>query len=243
MIKGKKNLRWYYNRKSIVCNYDTKRFNDTFRRLQHEVEVEIINKAISNLKNPKVLEIAVGTGRITKEIKANGTGIDTSENMLRIAKKSAPGWKFIKMDVMELKFREQFNAVVSFRLLRHFDKKDRKIALKKINNALSANGLLIFDMPTGYHSKILEFIDIFKKHDKIFEADTPVEEIKKELNKCGFDVLKIYNTKSESLFFKGLCIINDKLNLFYTLLKKHMEKQINDIKFASNAAIIAKKSS
>lgn len=241
MIKGKKDLKRYYNKEKIVNTYDAKRFYDTYRKLQHAIELEVINSAISQLKSPRLLEIAVGTGRVTKNIKGIGIGIDTSENMLKIAKKSAPKWKFIKMDVMNLKFKKKFNAIISLRLLRHFKKSEREIAYKKIYNSLSNNGLLIFDMPTGRHNKIIEFISLFKKQDKIYEADTPVKKIKDELNKSGFDVVNIYNTKYEGSVFRAMCILNDNLNIFYPLLRKYMEKHINNLHLAANVIFIARK--
>jgi len=241
MIKGKGPLIEYYNKKNVASTYDNKRFTNTFGKLQHEMEVRIINRVVSKFKNPKLLEIAVGTGRITKDIKATGIGIDTSQNMLDIAKKRVPGWKFIKMSIIHLTFKEKFNVIVSIRLLRHFNKKDRKIALKKICKALSPNGLLIFDMPTERHNKILDLISNLKKTDNIYEADTTVEKIKKELNASGFQIMKVYNTKNENLIFKAMCLINDKSDLLYPLLKNYMKKYLNKLRLATNVLVVAKK--
>ena len=183
MIEGKEELKKYYNKEKIVETYESKRFHDTYKKLQHKVELDIINKYVSTFKKPKLLEIAVGTGRVTRDMNAKGIGIDTSENMLKTAKKNAPGWKFIKMDVMNLKFKEKKDIVVSLRLIRHFNKTDRKKAYRKIHSILSKKGMFIFDMPTGRHNKVLQLIDLFKKQDKIYEADMSLEDIKKELRK------------------------------------------------------------
>lgn len=241
MIKGIEGLKKYYDREKIVNTYDKKRFNHTYGNMQHEIELRIINKLISKLKNPRLLEIAVGTGRVTRDIKGKGIGIDASKNMLKKAKKNAPGWKFIRMDVMDLKFKKKFDVIISLRLLRHFNKSDRKIVYKKIYNSLSNNGLFIFDMPTGRHNKILVFLDLFKKHDKIYEADTPIKNIDRELKDSGFKIINVYNTKYESFIFRVMCILNDKLNVFYPQLKKCMEKHINNLRLATNILLIAKK--
>lgn len=241
MIKGKKELKRYYNQEKIVSKYEAKRFDNTYGRLQHEIELEIINRFISKFKNQRLLEIAVGTGRVTRNIKGKGIGIDTSENMLKTAKKNAPGWKFIKMDVMNLKFKEKFDVVISLRLLRHFNAQDRKIAYKKISCVLSDKGSLIVDMPTGKHNALLEFIDLFKKQDKIYEATMPIKEMKKELNESGFDVTSMYNTKYVGLLFRAMCIINDNLGALYPFLKRRMDKRMNKLHLATNVMLIAKK--
>ena len=241
MIKSKERIKSYYSKNDIAISYDLKRFHNTFGRIQHEIEISIINNAISKFKNPRLLEIAVGTGRVTKAIKGKGIGIDTSDNMLKIAKKNAPKWRFIKMDVMDLHLKKKFEVVISLRLLRHFSRTDRKIAYKKIYESLSDNGLFIFDMPTGRHNKVLEVLDLFKKQNKVYEADTPLKELKEELNDSGFDVLDVYNTKYEGLFFRVFCWINDKLNAFYPVLRKYADSYLNKLSLATNVIIISKK--
>lgn len=241
MIRKKSSLIEYYNRKDVVDKYNKKRFNNTFGRLQHETEVEIINSYLVKMNNPIIMEVPVGTGRITRELKISGIGVDTSENMISVARKAAPGWKFIKRDIMKLSFKERFDVVISFRLLRHFDKKIRASALKKVHSMLKPNGLLIFDMPTGRYNKILAFIDKFKSYDKIYEDDTPIDEIKKELQDAGFRPVRIYNAKFESFPFRLICLTNDKINLFYSLLKRRMKNNLNNIKIATNVVIVAKK--
>lgn len=243
MIKSKKELKEYYNRKRVVEEYDLKRFHNTYGNIQHEIEMGIINSTISKYKNPRLLEIAVGTGRVTKNIKGSGIGIDSSENMLEIARKNAPNWKFVKMDAKNLNFRQKFDIVISLRLIRHFNRRDRKEVYKKIHHLLSGKGILIFDMPTGRQDKILRFIDKFKRHDRIYEADTPINKISKELSESGFDIIRLCNTKYDNFIFRMLCIINDKLNIFYPWLKEYIEKLITRLDLAANIIIIAEKSS
>lgn len=240
MIKTGKELKSYYNRGHVVSQYDRKRFRGTYGRIQHEFELGIINSCISGLKNPRILEIAVGTGRVTKDINGVGIGIDASENMLEKARKKVKGWKFIKMDIKSLRFREKFDIVVSLRLIRHFQKKDRKDAYRKIRRCLSKNGLLVFDMPTGRHNRFLEFVDRFKKQDHIYEADTPADEVRRELEESGFRVIRMHNTKYESLYFRALCLINDKINIFYPSIRRYMKRYSDNLGLATNVLIIAK---
>lgn len=240
MIKGKEELKKYYNKEKIVETYESKRFHNTYKKLQHKIELDLINKYVSTFKKPKLLEIAVGTGRVTRDMKAKGIGVDTSENMLKTAKKNAPGWKFIRMDVMNLKFKEKKDIVVSLRLIRHFNKADRKKAYRNIHDILSKKSIFIFDMPTGRHNKVLQLIDLFKNQDKIYEADMSLKDIRKELKESGFDIIKVYNTKYEGLLFRSMCIMNDLFNGLYTLLKRKMERNMNKLNIASNILLIVK---
>jgi ubiquinone/menaquinone biosynthesis C-methylase UbiE len=240
-VKNHQSLMDYYDDKNVVNAYERKRFRSTFGALQHEIELGIVNDAIDALKNPKVLEIAVGTGRVTRDIKVPGVGVDASENMISQAKKAAPQWKFIKKDVMKLDFKNEFDIVVTFRLLRHFDKKARKKSLGLIHKSLKKDGLLIFDMPTGLHSRVLEFLDGFRKKDYIYEDDTPINDLKEELKESGFEAVSVYNTKNENLFFRLLCFLDDYTGWFYKGLKKSMTRLMKDYRSAVNVVVVARK--
>jgi len=153
-IIGLEKLKKYYNQQEIIEDYEYLRFSTLSREIRYEREIEIINTAMQSIQNnspPRLLEIAVGPGTLTKDIALSGVGvgIDTSKKMLNIAKKRVNDlrWNFICADVMNMPFKNEcFDIVVVFHLLRHFKEKERKEAYSEIYRVLNQDGWMIFEM-------------------------------------------------------------------------------------------------
>jgi demethylmenaquinone methyltransferase/2-methoxy-6-polyprenyl-1,4-benzoquinol methylase len=62
---------------------------------------------ITALPPARVLDIACGTGFLTRHLRGDVTGIDQSETMLDIARERCPEAKFIQADALALPFAEQ----------------------------------------------------------------------------------------------------------------------------------------
>ena len=157
-IHGIRNLKEHYNKEKIAKSYEKLRFSDLAGKIEHEVTINSINFLIKTYKPNLLLEIATGPGRITKYLKLwnEGIGIDSSENMLRLAKKNVnnPNWKFIKSDINKMPFKKDyFDMIITFRLLIHFTNPQRENSFKKINNILKKDGILIFDIGNKDYTK------------------------------------------------------------------------------------------
>ena len=71
-------------------------------------------------KNSSVLEIGSGTGDVIAKLSPkNGTGIDISEEMVRIAKSKYPGLKFYVDDIENLSLDGKFDFVIMQDLIGH----------------------------------------------------------------------------------------------------------------------------
>ncbi len=108
-------------------------------------------------KNPrKILDMACGTGNMTlrfaheyREI----VGIDKSTHMLKIAKEkvnSADNVKFIKKDIRDFTFPEEFDFIFCiFDSLNYILKKeDLKKVFINVYNSLQDDGIFVFDLNT-----------------------------------------------------------------------------------------------
>ena len=101
-----------------------------------------------------ILDIGCGDGKITAMLASflphgNVVGIDSSEDMIALARKSFPhchnsNLNFLKMDARELTFREQFDVAFSNASLHWII--DHQTVLAGVNKSLDNHGQLLFQM-------------------------------------------------------------------------------------------------
>lgn len=146
-------------------------------------------------ENEKVLDLGCGTGRLYEIFKNKGvdyTGIDFSEELIKIAKEKY-GDRFVVGDILSLLFLEEsFDSVWSIAVLHHIPTKElRKRALGEIKRVLKPNGRIIVtcwklksffrkDVFTPFHGK-KRYYHIFTKREleKLFkESGFKIEESK-----------------------------------------------------------------
>ena len=58
----------YYKKNSVANNYIKKRFTDPINALEHQKQVNVINKIIFETNSKKILEFAPGPARLTAEL-------------------------------------------------------------------------------------------------------------------------------------------------------------------------------
>jgi trans-aconitate methyltransferase len=123
---------------------------------------------LSKLKletNKHVLDIGCGDGKITAEIagivkNGNVIGIDSSEEMIKLAKNkyppdSNPNLHFRILDARQLDYRDEFNVVFSNAVFHWID--DHKSLLHRINLCLRRGGRTIIQMGgKGNASEIIQ---------------------------------------------------------------------------------------
>lgn len=89
----------------------------------NQFEGEVILKMIRGIDGKKVLDVGCGTGRLVKKLlerNAIVTGIDVSEEMLKIARKKFKTSEFIEEDAEKLSFKDDsFDIVTASFLIVH----------------------------------------------------------------------------------------------------------------------------
>lgn len=100
-----------------------------------------------------ILDLGCGTGQLAQQLLIKGykvTGIDGSEEMLRLARENAPGGKFIVADARYFEFLSIFDAVVStncvFNYIMNFE--ELRSVFRNVHTALVENGLFVFNLET-----------------------------------------------------------------------------------------------
>ena len=97
-----------------------------------------------------------GPGQTTKYLKnlgVNVSGLDLSEKILEQAKKIHPGIRFIKGNILNLKFENNSIAgIVAFYAIVHFTNKQVKKAFLEIFRVLKPGGIFLFTFHIGENS-------------------------------------------------------------------------------------------
>jgi SAM-dependent methyltransferase len=132
-------------------------------------------KKLIGPNSKKILEIGVGTGTLARLLKDDFeiTGIDSSEALLKIAKAKLSGQsvKLIHKDILDIRFKELFDAAISHGsiffvvnsktglVVESFliKREQVKTALTNVYNALKKGGQFIFDYHPE-HDPIKRFV-------------------------------------------------------------------------------------
>jgi SAM-dependent methyltransferase len=154
MIHGVEDMKEAYRGAELARRYIAERFERPLGALLHARQAAALKRIIKERRPRRVLEIAPGPARLTAEIapllEEGGTIMDSSADMLDIARRRlepvarAP-WRVVQGDAFRLPFREEFDLVYSFRLIRHFADADRGRLYEQIARVLRPGGLLVFD--------------------------------------------------------------------------------------------------
>ena len=192
-IQGKEAVENYYQDNCVALKYLEERYSSLFGRLKNELEIKGINSFLKIVKPIRLLDIAMGTGRVTRSLKnfGKGYGIDTSNEMLSHARKILSKWKLKRANAFHMSFNEGFfDVILSTRFIWHFDKNNRKKLFNEIYNKLNREGHLIFDFP---NANIMRFVPhksgIGKR--RIYTHSWTPQGVKKELKVNRFDLISI----------------------------------------------------
>ena len=93
MRKDHREIQELYQQEKVARLYEQTRFRSFIGKLGHELEITAINKALEAKKPSRLLEVATGTGRITRELKGfkSAIGIDSSPASSRRSSTTAAG--------------------------------------------------------------------------------------------------------------------------------------------------------
>ncbi|MCU0642053.1 MAG: class I SAM-dependent methyltransferase [archaeon] len=103
------------------------------------------------LKGKAVLELGVGNGKtlisILKQSPKSVTAVDFSQEAISRVKDSIPsqGITFLKADVTQISFNEEFDVIICYYVLDNLLEKERKEAISKMRSALKPNGAILFE--------------------------------------------------------------------------------------------------
>ena len=134
--------------------------NNIYPFAGYEKLINVVLKIIlNNSKKSTVLDIGIGTGVLSYELNKNDykiTGIDFSEEMIKVSKEKMPLAKMLQYDFSkglpdELNC-EKYDYFISTYAFHHLDDNEKIILIKKLLEKLIKNGLLIIG-DVGFHTR------------------------------------------------------------------------------------------
>lgn len=95
-----------------------------------ERELEALTRALASLPFAHTLDVACGTGFLTRHLPGELVGLDQSEGMLEIARERCPEAAFVLGDAFALPFRnDSFERVFTAHFYGHLDQRERLLFL------------------------------------------------------------------------------------------------------------------
>jgi SAM-dependent methyltransferase len=126
----------------------------------------------------KFLEVGCGTGfvleRIAKEFpRAQVSASEYYEEALVFAKNRVPRAKFTKIDITELKIKNQFDLVCAFDVIEHI--KNDELVIKNLANAILEGGYILITVPQ--HKFLWSSMDEEAHHERRYSKHDLVKKV------------------------------------------------------------------
>jgi len=175
----------YYERRA--AEYDdwwrgTGRFVDRHRPGWDE-EVAALTRSLEALPPARTLDVACGTGFLTRHLRGEITGVDQSASMLELAQARVPAGRFIQADALELPFADQsFDRLFTSFLYGHLEEADRLAFLREARRV--AGELVVVDSalndevePVEWQERVLNDGSRWQVYKRFFASEQLAEEL------------------------------------------------------------------
>jgi demethylmenaquinone methyltransferase/2-methoxy-6-polyprenyl-1,4-benzoquinol methylase len=146
-------------------------------------EVDALIRALAALPPARTLDVACGTGFLTRHLPGEVVGLDQSESMLEIARARVPAAEFVRGDGIELPFPEgAFERVFTGHFYGHLDEAERRLFLGEARRV--AGELVVVDSalregvePVEIQERVLKDGSRWEVYKRHFTADGLAREL------------------------------------------------------------------
>jgi ubiquinone/menaquinone biosynthesis C-methylase UbiE len=146
-------------------------------------EVEALTAALAALPPARTLDIACGTGFLTRHLPGEIVGLDQSATMIDEARRQAPQAAFVQGDALELPFEDgSFDRIFTAHFYGHLEGEDRERFLREARRV--ARELVVADSPLRdevepeeQQERILNDGSRWEVYKRYFTADGLAEEL------------------------------------------------------------------
>jgi demethylmenaquinone methyltransferase/2-methoxy-6-polyprenyl-1,4-benzoquinol methylase len=146
-------------------------------------EVEALTAALAALPRARTLDIACGTGFLTRHLPGEIVGLDQSATMIDEARRQAPQAAFVQGNALELPFEDgSFDRIFTAHFYGHLEGEDRERFLREARRV--ARELVVADSalrdevePEEQQERILNDGSRWEVYKRYFTADGLAEEL------------------------------------------------------------------
>lgn len=172
--------------------YTERRFIGELFQLLHERQVAAVHHAIERSGAKRILEIAPGPGRVTRDVQFGGDWVclEFNDGMIKVGRSvTGPNVQWVQGDGFAMPtdgpFAEPFDTAYTFRFIRHFKREDRNRLYGQIRERLRPGGYLVFDAVNAVVSKPIRDAspDAYDIYDVLYDSS---DDLKNELAEEGF---------------------------------------------------------
>lgn len=218
-----------YQGLELAKRYVGDRFTSELTRLLHEKQVDLVQSYIDRTQPVRLLEIAPGPGRLTREIRAPKEHIvlEFNEGMIAAGRPlCAPKTQWIRGNAFALPFdpTASFDLVYTFRFVRHFKRPDRDRIYEQIHSCLAPGGWLVLDVVNAVASRPLrrEAPEAYPIYDALYES---LDVIRSELADAGFQLQEAVEVqRAIALQYKSQVLVGPRWNWLNRLIIRLLER-------------------
>ncbi len=146
-------------------------------------ELVVLERTLAALPTARTLDVACGTGFLTRYLPGEVVGLDQSANMLEVARAQAPSVGFVQGDAFELPFEDgAFDRVFTGHFYGHLDENDRARFLTETRRV--ASELIVCDAAIRLgrgreetQERVLKDGSRWRIHKRFFVAEELAEEL------------------------------------------------------------------
>ena len=178
-------MRTYYDRRAPEYDdwYEGLGRFDGLDRPHWDEEVRELEGLIATLPAARTLDVACGTGFLTRHLRGPVTALDQSESMLEIARARDPEGVFVQGDALELPFADgSFDRLFTGHFYGHLEEADRSRFLREARRV--ARELVVADAaqrpdrePEEWQERILEDGSRWQVYKRYFDAKALADEL------------------------------------------------------------------
>src|SRR5690242_10736502 len=182
-----------YRGRAVAERYTSDRFSSELHRLLHERQVATVQQVLAETRASRVLEIAPGPGRLTRDLRPTGGLVCLEYNEGMIAEgRAACGdhVQWVRGNAFDLPFAAgEFDFAYSFRFVRHFHLPDRRRLYDGIRRVLKPGGHFVMDAVNERVSGPLRRRDPaeYAIYDELYSPDR----LRAELADTGLHVVRL----------------------------------------------------
>ena len=218
-----------YQGHEFAASYVGDRFTSELTRLLHEKQVGVVQRYIDRVQPARVLEIAPGPGRITREIRTprDHVALEFNEGMISTGRPlCTPKTQWVRGNAFSLPFDStaSFELAYAFRFIRHFRRPDREHIYEQIRTSLSPGGWLLLDAVNGVASRPFrrKSPESYPIYDELYDN---LDALRTELADAGFQVEEAVEAqRSIQLQYKSQIFVGPRWNWLNRAIIRLLER-------------------